>query len=184
MCYEKTLVILKPDAVRRRLAGQIITRFERAGLDILAMKVLNPASESLISNHYRSTETWLMGVGKKTLKSYEESGLDVIEGFGTDDPMEIGKIVKQRLIRYMTGSVIIAMILGGNHAIPKVRALTGYTIPTEAKPGTIRGDFSCDSPDMATKENRSVENLVHASGNKEEADYEIALWFSGEPPAE
>jgi nucleoside-diphosphate kinase len=180
MGYQKTLVILKPDALERRLAGRLISRFEDAGLDILATKILHPGSE-LISDHYRSTEEWLKGVGNKTLKSYREQNLDIVEGFGTGDPVEIGKIVKKRLLRYMTRGSVMAMVLGGNQAITKVRSVTGYTIPAEANPGSIRGDFSSDSSQYATSTDRSVENLVHASGNPEEAEYEIRLWFGDSP---
>ncbi len=180
MSYEKSLVLLKPDAVRRKLVGRIIERFEKTGLDILEMKLVKKASENLISDHYQSTPTWLMGVGNKTISSYQDAGRgleDVEQDFGTSEPIQIGEVVKGRLIKFMTGGPLIAVVLGGNHAIKKIRALAGYTIPTEAAPGTIRADYSCDSPDFATKENRSVENLVHASGNAEEADYEIKLWF-------
>lgn len=180
MSYEKSLVLLKPDAVRRRLIGRIIDRFEQTGLEILQMKMVQKATEQLISDHYQSTPTWLLGVGTKTINSYQKAGRgleDVEQDFGSSEAMEIGKIVKDRLIRFMTGGPLVAMVIGGNHAIKKIRALAGYTIPTEAAPGTIRADYSCDSPDLATSENRSVENLVHASGNREEADYEIRLWF-------
>ncbi|MBN1355236.1 nucleoside-diphosphate kinase [bacterium] len=180
MSYQRTLVVLKPDTVRRGLAGRIIARLEDAGLDILKMAVHSPASRELISRHYRSTEAWLTGVGNKTIKSYQNVGKSVAElirDFGSEEPAEIGKVVKERLIRFMTGGPLIAMVIGGNQAIKKVRSLAGYTIPAEAGPGTIRGDFSGDSPDLATAEDRSVENLIHASGNTEEADYEIGLWF-------
>jgi nucleoside-diphosphate kinase len=181
MNYEKTLVILKPDAVRRKLCGRLIKRFEDAGLDILQLKVCNPASAKLISEHYQSTDEWLRGVGEKTLKSYREhhNAKDAIQrDFGSDDPKKIGEVIKQRLIAFMTSGPLIAIVLGGNHAIRKVRSLAGYTIPAEAAPGTIRADFSSDSPDLATAQNRSVENLIHASGNPEEANYEIDLWFN------
>ncbi len=176
MAYEKTLVILKPDAMERKLAGRIISRLEDAGLDILDAKMVSADSER-ISDHYRSTSVWLRGVGEKTLRSFQEQDLDVIEGFGTDDPIAIGRAVKERLIKYMTRRPVLAMIVGGNRAVSKVRALAGYTIPVDADPGTIRGDFSSDSSYQATMEDRSVENLVHASGNLEEAAYEIDLWF-------
>jgi nucleoside-diphosphate kinase len=179
MAIERTLVLLKPDAIRRGLTGQIISRFETAGLKITAMRLVNHPDEQLIVDHYRSTPEWLDGVGRKTLKSYREKNLDIKTGFNTEDPMEIGKIVKSRLIRYMTGGSIIAMVIEGNNGIRKVRDMAGYTIPSEAAPGTIRGDFSSDSPDLATALDRSVENLVHASGTFEEALYEINLWFPG-----
>jgi nucleoside-diphosphate kinase len=177
MALEKTLVLLKPDAIERRVIGRIIQRFEDADMKILHLQLVAPVSEDLISRHYRSTETWLAEVGNKTLKSYREKGLDVVEGFGTDNAVRIGEIVKERLIRYMTSAPVIAMVLEGNNVIKKVRSIAGYTIPSEAAPGTIRGDFSSDSPDLATAGGRSVENLVHASGNIDEATYEISLWF-------
>ena len=177
MSCEKTLVILKPDALRKRVVGRIISRLEDADLKIVAMRLVKRADEDLMSDHYQSTEKWLEGVGVKTIESYRKSGDDVIKGFGTDVPIEIGKIVKKRLIRYMTSGAIIPMVVEGNHVIRKVRQIAGYTIPAEASPGTIRGDFSSDSPDLATRDDRSVENLIHASGNQEEATYEIDLWF-------
>lgn len=180
MSYEKSLVLLKPDAVRRRMIGRIIDRFENAGMDILKMKLVENATENLISEHYQSTPTWLMGVGNKTISSYQEAGKgleDVEKGFGTSEPMKIGEVVKTRLIAFMTGGPLVALVIGGNHSVKKIRAMAGYTIPTEAAPGTIRADYSCDSPDLATSENRSVENLVHASGNTQEAEFEIKLWF-------
>ncbi len=177
MGCERTLVILKPDALKKRLVGRIISRLEDAGLKILAMRLVEGADPELISAHYQSTEKWLEGVGKKTIESNRKSGDDVVNGFGTDIPIEIGKIVKKRLIKYMTSGPIIPMIIEGNHGIRKVRQIAGYTIPAEAAPGTIRGDFSSDSPDLATCDDRSVENLVHASGNENEAEYEINLWF-------
>jgi nucleoside-diphosphate kinase len=177
MAIEKTLALLKPDALRRGLAGAIISRLETAGFKLIAMKLVNHPAEQLIIDHYRSTPEWLEGVGKKTIKSYQEKNLNIIADFKTADPMEIGGIVKSRLVRYMTGGTIIAIVLEGNNAIRKLRDMAGYTIPAEAAPGTIRGDLSSDSPDLATSQDRSVENLVHASGNLEEAAYEIGLWF-------
>jgi len=180
MSYEKSLVLLKPDSLKKRLVGRIISRFEDAGLDILQIQFVERASESLISDHYQSTDEWLIGVGNKTLSSYEtagKSGDDVVQEFGSLDPKDIGMRVKERLIRFMTSGPVIAIVFGGNHAIKKIRTLAGYTIPAEAVPGTIRGDFSLDSPDYATAEDRAVENLVHASGNRDEADYEIRIWF-------
>ncbi len=180
MGYEKTLVLLKPDAVRRKLVGRIIDRLESADLDILDIRMFNPATPELISNHYRSTDKWLIGVGNKTRKSYLESGKsleDLHREFGAVEPIDVGRVVKNRLMKFMTGGPLVAMIIGGNHAIKKVRSLAGYTIPAEATPGTIRADFSSDSPDYATSRDRSVENIIHASGNAEEADYEMMLWF-------
>lgn len=67
--------------------------------------------------------------------------------------------------------------MSGNHAVEIVRKLVGNTVPLFAEPGTIRGDFSIDSPDLSTRERRALQNLIHASETVEEARREISLWF-------
>jgi nucleoside-diphosphate kinase len=54
-------------------------------------------------------------------------------------------------------------------------------MPYVAEMGTIRGDFSADSPAIANSEKRSVMNLVHASETPEEAEHEIEYWFGKSP---
>jgi len=96
---------------------------------------------------------------------------------GTADPVAIGRVIKGWLVEYLTQGPVIAMVLRGNEAVGRVRTLCGATIPTTADPATIRGKFSSDSAAAANSEKRPVHNLVHASGNTEEAEHEIGLWF-------
>jgi nucleoside-diphosphate kinase len=81
------------------------------------------------------------------------------------------------LIGYMQESPVIAMVLEGPHAVELVRKLCGHTLPLMSAPGTIRGDYAYDSSYLANKYARAIKNLMHASGNVEEAEYEIPLWF-------
>jgi len=168
--------MVKPDGVKRGLVGDIVSRFERAGLTIENMSVFH-ATEERINNHYPSHDGWFNAVGTKTKEAYERDGLDIVETFGSADPVTIGKVVKSWLAEYMTSGPVVGMILKGNRAISIVRKLVGHTFPSEAAPGTIRGDYSIDSPDLANVEKRSIKNLVHASGDPEEAANEIQLWF-------
>ena len=103
------------------------------------------------------------------------------DDFGTEDLHEIGQMVRRWLVRYMTSGPLVKMVVAGLHAIPMVRKIVGHTVPSFAEMGTIRGDFSVDSPALANAQKRAVHNLIHASGNVEEAENEIKLWFS---PAE
>lgn len=179
MPIERTLVLLKPDAVRRGLIGELISRFERAGLKIVAMKMVwaTPQQAELF---YPSSEEWFKSAGSKLLRAYQELGVDPKSKLGTDDPVELGKYIKKKLIEYMTSGPIVAMVLEGNRAVEVVRKLVGPTAPHTAPPGTIRGDYSIDSPDLAAEEGRVVFNLVHASDSREEAAREISFWFKPE----
>lgn len=174
---ERTVVLIKPDGVKRGLVGEIIARFEKVGLKIVAMKMVWVDKE-MVMKHYPTTRNeWVKKVGEKTLKAYEEYGKDPTEHLGTLKPVEIGKLVCKWLVDYLTSGPVVAMILEGPHAISVVRKVAGYTYPDTAVPGTIRGDYSIDSPDLANERKRSGYNLVHASGNAEEAKFEEELWF-------
>lgn len=176
---ERTLVLLKPDAVARGLSGEIISRFERAGLKIVALRMVHPTPE-MAAGHYAGPEDWIRGMGQKTLDSFSEFGMDVEKVLGTTDTFEIGTMVKGWLVDYVSSGPVVAMVLEGVHAITAVRRMIGFTIPSRAEPGTIRGDFSVDSNTISSLEKRSTKNLIHASGNEEEAVQEIAYWFSDE----
>ena len=78
-------------------------------------------------------------------------------------------------ILYKIPTVKIA--IEGVHAIDMVRKICGNTIPSNAELGSIRGDFSADSPVVANSNKRAIYNLIHASENPEEAEHELALWF-------
>lgn len=174
--HQRTLVIVKPDAYTRGLTGEILARLEQRGLVVEAMRVSRNET-AIVEDHYPQTDEWLAGVGGKTLKSYADQGISARERLGTDNAAEIGRMVRGWLSEYLLSSPIVPMVISGNQAIKTVRKLVGDTLPYEALPGTIRGDFSSDSPDIANEQGRPVQNLVHASGDPEEAEREIKLWF-------
>lgn len=174
---ERTVVLVKPDGVIRGLVGQIIERFERMGLKIVGLKLVSVPAE-MAKKHYPESRTALLeGIGKKTLDTYAKYGRDPKEELGTMDALEIGRMVNRWNIDFITSGPVVAILLEGLHAIDNVRMAVGNTLPTFAVPGTIRGDYSVDSPALANAKKRAVHNLVHASGNAEEAKYEEQLWF-------
>lgn len=174
---ERTLIILKPDAVQRGLIGDIIGRFEKIGLKIVGAKFFVP-TEELLNKHYPiDRKEFIDGMGQKTLDNYKDLGMDANKSFGTDDPHDIGLTVQKWLVDFMVAAPVMAIVLEGPHAIEIVRKVRGHTLPQKADPGTVTGDLSFDSSSLANSENRPIRNLVHASGNKEEAEFEINLWF-------
>ncbi len=173
---ERTLVFLKPDGVQRGLVGTVIQRFERAGLKLVGMKMVQP-TQDLLDRHYPKDTKFLTTLGGKTREAFATYGLDVKRETGSDDPLEIGRQVRGWLIEYVSSSPVVAFVVEGIHAVSTVRKLVGDTLPFRAAPGTIRGDFAVDSPTVSNLEKRAVQNLVHASGTVEEATVEIPLWF-------
>jgi nucleoside-diphosphate kinase len=140
---ERSVVILKPDAVQRAIIGKIITRFEDAGLKIVGMKMV-----------------WIdEKFSKKQYKAH------------------LKKSFYKGLEKFMTSGPVIAMVIEGISAVETVRKIVGSTEPKSAAPGTIRGDFAHHSASYADKKGIAVKNLIHASGNRKEADDEIKLWF-------
>lgn len=174
--YEKTLVILKPDAVARGLTGEIIARLERTGLKLEQIRVSSGEHE-ILDDHYPRDDGWLGAVGGKTLDDYEKLGVSARDKLGTDDATSIGRQVRAWLVTFMQSGPVVPMVLSGNRAIETVRKLVGNTLPVAAAPGTIRGDYSSDSADLANEELRPVHNMIHASGDPDEAAREIKLWF-------
>lgn len=174
---EQTFVMIKPDGVKRGLTGEVIRRFERSGLKLVGIKMLQPSLD-LLHKHYSTTkEETIMRLGGKTLATYEKYGKDAKKDFGTNDPMDLGKMVVEWLVKYMTSGPVVAMVLEGRHAVDNVISLVGPTMPVSAPGGTIRGDFSTDSAAYANIERRGVMNIVHASGSIDEANFEKSLWF-------
>lgn len=177
---ERTVVLVKPDGVRRGHVGEIVHRLERVGLKIVAMKMVKPEQE-LYKKHYAADKVeTLKRLGSKTLKTYSEYGKDAKADFGTDDPEKLGRLVLGWLIDYVASGPVIAILLEGRHAVDNAISLAGPTMPVHAPPGSIRGDFSTDSAAYANEEKRGVENLIHISGSVEEAKFEETLWFSKE----
>jgi nucleoside-diphosphate kinase len=133
MAVERTLVLIKPDAVQRGLAGEILARFERRGLTMRAARLLRVDRE-LAERHY----------AEHAEKPF----------FG-------------ELVEFITSSPTLALALEGEAAISVVRTTIGATNPTDAAPGSIRGDLALAMPD----------NLVHGSDSPESAKRELGLWF-------
>lgn len=169
---ERTLVLIKPDAMQRSLIGEIIKRYERIGLKPVALKML-VATPGHIEKHYTLDPEWRRITGEKTIKGYLDKG----QKPPYDDPLRITEIVLKNLMKFMTSGPLIAMIWQGAHAVKIVRKLTGSTEPLSSDVGSIRGDFVLDSYQMSDVDNRAIRNLVHASGTVEEAEMEIAHWF-------
>jgi nucleoside-diphosphate kinase len=176
---QKSLVLLKPDAVKRGIVGEILHRFERAGLKMAAVKLVQ-ADEELGKKHYPNTKEWKQVVGQRTIDDCKKYGIDLLEIMGTTDSLEVGDIVKKWNMEFLISGPVLAVVFEGVNAIERVRSLVGNTIPVKAEPGTIRGDFSLDSAITANRRKRAMYNLVHASGSVEEAEMEIKLWFKPE----
>lgn len=147
---ERTLIILKPDAVKRGVAGEIVSRFEKAGLKIVATKMLRPDQEHF-HTHYE-------GISKMISRRGQEA---------FDMTLEM-----------MQEGPVIAWVLEGINAVALVRKMVGDTEPEKASPGTIRGDYAHMGFTHSNKEGIGVPNLIHASGDPEEAKAEIAHWFA------
>lgn len=172
MAIERTLAIIKPDGVQRGLIGDILHRFERAGLKVVGMKMVW-ADKKLIGDHYTDNEDYLKSVGQKALDAAKDRGVPMQE-----TALAIGTRVRQSNMRYIAVGPVVAMVLEGNTAVKTVRNIIGGTNPLTADIGTIRGDLTIDDFTQADAEGRSVRNLMHASGDTEEAKREIDLWFT------
>lgn len=151
MKIEQTLIIFKPDTIQRGITGEILTRFEKAGLKIVATKMVAP-NEKHYHKHYENIGNMISRRGQKAF--------DVTLKFMRDGP-------------------VIAMVLEGIEAISLVRKLVGTTEPKASLPGTIRGDYAHMSFVHADEEGLGVPNLIHASVDAGDAEKEIAHWFSG-----
>jgi len=173
---ELTYLMIKPDGVRKGLIGEIIRRLEQRDLKIVALEMFQPTLEQ-IDEHYPKDETWIARLGQKTFKTCEKYNVSPKDEFGTDNELEMGKLVRGWLVNYMVSAPLVKMIVQGTHAVDMVRKIVGPTLPNLAEMGTIRGDFSVDSPLIANAEHRAVMNLAHASETPEEAAHEIEHWF-------
>jgi len=174
---ERTLVIIKPDGVQRTLIGEIIKRYERVGLKMIALKML-AATEEMATKHYYEVggDAWLEEVGRKAAAAYEKKGMKSPYPTFKDN----GIAIMKANAKYLSSGPVIAMIWQGNNAAALVRKITGSTEPASSDMGTIRGDFTLDTYMIADTDERSIRNLIHASGNTEEAEKEIPIWFKPE----
>ena len=171
---ERTFVAVKHDGVQRGLVGEIIKRFEQRGLKIAALKMVH-VDKKFAGRHYPITDAWVKNLADNTRKAYAKRGITLKE---TD--RQISERINNWLKDYLTEGPVVAMVWEGYHAIEMCRKIIGAAEARSATPGTIRGDYSVDSYDLADVKKRPVRNLVHASGNVQEAENEIGLWFGKE----
>lgn len=169
---ERSLVLLKPDAIQRSLVGELIKRFEQVGLKIAAMKMI-VATEQQLLDHYNKNDEWCQKKGEGIVKDMEAHNIPVEK-----EPIEYGRDIIRNMVRYMTAAPVVALVMEGNQAVAVVSKLVGSTEPATSDVGTIRGDYTLDSYGHATVENRGVRNLIHQSESVEEAEREIAIWFT------
>jgi len=174
-----TVVLVKPDGVRGKKIGEIVSRFEKVGLKLVAGKMVW-VNATHVGKHYTDDSDYHKTVGEKTLENYKKYGLDPKENLGTTDPVEIGKMVRRWNMDFLSSGPVFAMLWSGPGAVEIVRKIVGHTFPANAAPGTIRGDYSVESAFTANTKGRTVENLIHASGTPEEAKFERKLWFREE----
>ena len=131
---EKTLILIKPDALQRGLVGDIVSRFEKVGLKLVAAKMIAPDKE----HYYKHYET----IGKMVSRRGQHA-FDVT-------------------LEMMQEGPVLAFVLEGVEAIEVVRKMVGTTEPKSALPGTIRGDFAHVSFAHADVEGIGIPNLIHA----------------------
>ena len=170
---QRTLVIYKPDVVQRQIVGELLTRFERKGYKIVAMKMLQPTPE-LVGKHYTDDEDYLADVGGKALAGKKARG----ENIANLAPKEMGMQIRNWNIDYLTAGPVVAIVLEGYDVINGVRKLLGSTNPVKADVGTIRADYTPDGFVLADAQGRTTRTMVHASDAEETAQREIALWFT------
>lgn len=176
MKHERTFVMIKPDGVQRGLTGEIIQRIEQRGLKVVACALIQP-TRAQGDMHYPKDKKWITRIGEKTMNTYQKYGIDPIQALGTENTEKIGRMVREWIVNYITSGPTVKMIIEGPHAIDIMRKICGSTIPLNAELGSIRGDFSADSPAIANSAKRAVWNIIHASETTEEAQHEIKLWF-------
>lgn len=169
---EKTFVAVKPDGLQRHLMGEMVSRFEKRGLKLLGAKLIAPKKEQVLQQ-YPDDEEWYMSLGTRTLEGYKEKGVQIDK-----TPIEIGKMIRDQLVDYISDRPLFAMVWAGPHAVELGRKTVGHTNPLKADIGSIRGDYSMESYWLADDMNRAIQNLVHASGSPEEAEREIKIWFN------
>lgn len=169
---ERTFVILKPDAVQRGLIGETIKRIEQTGLKLVALKMIN-ATEDQLWSHYNKDEAWFLKKGSNTIEERTKLGLPIEK-----EAIEYGKDIIRALVKFMSCGPIVAMIWEGNQAVGIVKKLVGSTEPLSSDSGTIRGDYTLDSYNLASLDDRAVRNLIHCSDPVEDAAREIPIWFN------
>jgi len=143
---ERTIIIIKPDGIQKRLVGEVIKRIEKEELDIVDVKITKLTKDQ-VSKLYNDS-----------LNKFPQ--------------------IKKEVIEYMAENPSIIMIIQGNDAIKKGRYIRGLSDPSKSPIGSVRRDFAGDqNMEELTKNGKVTKNVMHASGNKEEVDFEIKLFF-------
>jgi len=171
---ERSFVMVKPDGVQRSLIGEIVRRFERTGLKLVALKLVLPTEEQCWT-HYNKDDAWFESKGVKMVESRKLAGLPTDKA-----PIEYGKAIVRALVKFINSGPAVAMIWQGNEAVGIVKKLVGGTEPLTSDVGTIRGDMTLDSYDLSGADERAVRNLIHCSDKPEEAERETNIWFKPE----
>lgn len=166
--------MIKTDGVQRSLVGEIIKRFEQASLKLIGVKMFVPDRERA-TKHYGKDDEWCERKGQGMIENIQKDG-----GEATKPAVEYGRDIVNQLLDYITAGPVVAMVLEGHNAVGVVKKLVGETQPTTSDVGTIRGDYTIDSYELANLQQRSVRNLIHCTGEPEESDFEVGLWFSPE----
>lgn len=169
---ERSFVIIKPDGVQRGLVGEILSRFERTGLKLVALKMAVLDADR-IWKHYDKDDEWFLKKGTKIAADRAAAGLSAEK-----EPIEYGRDIIRALEKYMTSGPVVIMVWEGNSAVAVVTKLVGDTSPATSDVGTIRGDLTIDSYEIASIDDRAVRNLIHCSDTPENAEKEIALWLT------
>lgn len=172
MRRERSLVLIKPDAVLRKLVGELLNRFERKGLKVVGLKMVWP-DEELAGQHYTDSEEWLLSTGTNTYNSYKDKGIEP-----SLSPREFGLNTRRKLMEHITAGPVVAMVLEGAHVIEIVRKMRGSTSPQAADVGTIGFDYSPESYEMSDAGDWAIKNIIHGSDSRETAQREIDIWFS------
>lgn len=133
---ERTFLMVKPDGVQRSIIGDVVSRFENKGFQLVGAKLMQITKE-LAEQHY----------GEHKERPF----------FG-------------ELVDFITSGPVFAMVWEGENVISTSRLLVGATNPSEATPGTIRGDFAVTVG----------KNIIHGSDSSESAVREIGLFFKEE----
>lgn len=168
---EQTLMIIKPDGVQRGLIGEVLRRFERTGLKFIGIKFIVPAEEQCWT-HYNKDDAWFLKKGTNIFEARKAAGMPVDK-----EPIEYGRDIIKQLANFMTSGPVLVAVIEGNEAVSVVKKIVGATEPKTSDVGTLRGDFTIDSYDLAGIDGRAVRNLIHCSDAPEEAQREIAIWF-------
>jgi nucleoside-diphosphate kinase len=177
MKTQKTFTMIKHDGVQRNLVGEIIKRFEQAGLKLVAIKMFVPDMERA-TKHYGKDDAWCQKKGDIYVGNMQERGETP-----TRPAIEYGRDIVRALLKYITCGPVIAMVWEGNQSVAIAKKLAGGTEPTTSDVGTIRGDYTLDSYAIANMDSRAVRNLIHITDPADPegtAEMEIGIWFSPE----